>query len=446
MKKNILRFICCSLSALLILSMSACKQTEFIPDPEGVKVPFEDDATQTVEQLLAASSAKIYYAAWQRSNFKSTIAAKGNKFQLTIFAPDDAAMQAAGFSSAAIQAMPVEEVDSLLMFYTTAIKVTVDDLKRRDDNFALKSMLERPGVFVTYFENPNSYPGGYDHYFYRTYVALRGDELLLNGKSAGKVNYAPAINGGLYVLTKTVERPFRTKLETLQADGRFSMYLEALRRTDEMFVDKIGSDIEPLFGYRPEPEEIKRDYAYMRIFYETGLVIDPPRYPGFLGINIIMSTTFAPTDEAFHKAGFQTVEDLLRLNVERGDARFDTDYFEVRGGYPLDTLLNFHTDWGRFYAPRDPSYGIASANATVFYSNVLNPALNNYIINVGGSTQSDYAYKMPLAFSTNNNRVQVQVPGSTRQAASVLEADINTLNGPIHVVDQLLIPNGFKLN
>jgi hypothetical protein len=435
------------LGSVILLSvlffLAGCSKTEFLPDPEGSKIPFQNEATKTVEELLAASSAKIYYQAWQRSNFKNTLAAKGIKFDITIFAPDDAAMQAAGFTAAVVQQMPMEELDNLLMFYTTIGKLNAEILKGRTDNYVVKSMLQHPGLYVQYFENPHSYPGGYDDFFYSNYMAVEADDLFINGKSTGKLNYYPATNGALYILGKAIEKPVKTKLQALIDDGRFGMFLESQRLTDEMYLKKIGDDLELLFGYRIDSEEIKRDYAYDRLYYDEDMAYVDFGYPA---PNIVVSALFAPTDEAFHKAGFQTVEDILRFNRERGDARFDENTFQIAGGYPLDTILNFHRDWGRFFAPRDPSYGLARNNATVFYSNVLNPSLQDYMVNIGGNSQAIYGYKMPLSFSMSNNKTQIQVPGSDRPAATVLEADINTLNGPIHVVDQLLIPKGFKLN
>lgn len=441
MKRNSLNHISAILLGLLFF-FSACNKTEFLPDPEGAQIPFQEEATQTVEQLLAASTAKIYYQAWQRSTLKTTITAKGSKYEYTIFAPDDAAMQAAGFTAAVIQQMPLEELDQLLMLYTTIGKLSAEVIKARSDNYVVKSMLQYPGLYVEYFENPDSYPGGYDHFFYKNYMAISSENLLINGKNTGKLNYFPATNGSLYVIGKAIEKPTKTKLQALMDDGRFTMYLESQRLTDEMYISKIADGIEPLFGYRPDNEEIKRDYAYERLYYDEEMAYLDFGYPV---PNIVVTTLFVPTDEAFHKAGFQTVEDIMKMNEERGDARFDENFFQVMGGYPLDTLLNFHRDWGRFYAPKDPSYGLAKNNLTVFYSNVLNASLNDYMVNIGGSSAPKYGYKMPLTFSMSNNKVQIQVPGADQPAATVIESDINTLNGPIHVVDHLLIPKGFKL-
>ncbi len=428
-----------------ILFLGACSKTEFMPDQEGGQVPFQSDATQTVEQLLTASPAKLFYSAWQKSNIKNILKKQGNKVVFTVFAPNDAAMQAAGLSASAINQLPVEELDSLMMFYTTIGPVTKDELKLRSDNFMVKSLLLHPGLYVKYYENAQS-NNQYDLYYYRHYVGVKGEDLLMNGKNVGKINYLPATNGGLYIMEKAIERPVKTMLDALKADGRFTMFVESQRLADELFLNKIGDDIEAIFGVRIEPEDIMRDYAYNRLYYKKDWAIETPPYAGFVGPNITVSTLFAPTDEAFHQAGFQTVADILKFNERSMDGVFfDENSYSAVGAFPMDTVYNFHRNWGRMFQPATSGGDKTANNATVFYSNVLKPALNNYPVNIGGNPPSEYAYTMPLEFSTGNNGAQLKVKGSEYPAATVIDGDINTLNGPIHVVDRLLFPKGFKL-
>lgn len=428
-------FLCC------MLILAACNKTEFLPDPEGAQVPFKPEGTQSVEELLATSSATLYYSAWQKSNIKKILTEKGPKVRITVFAPDDAAMQSAGLSAAVIDQMPVEELDSLMMFYTVVGDITADELRRRTDNLVAKTMLGIPGLYSKYYEG--SELGGVDNFHYRHYLAIVGDQLLANGKSTGPLNYKPATNGGLYVMGKAIERVRKTMMQVLKEDGRFTMFLESMRLTDEMFIDKVASDIEPLFGYKPDPQEIKSSYASERKYYEKGLGIEPDL--GWPSPNIISSAVFAPTDEAFRKAGFQTIDDIMQFNAERGTAKFDENIFQASGGYPMDTIFSYHRDWGRVDATKDPSYGIAADNATVFYSNVLNSSLNNYMVNIGGNAQAIFAYRMPFDFSRSNSGIQMAIRGAEQSPISLIETDINTLNGPVHVVDQLFIPKGFKI-
>lgn len=430
---------------LLVIFFSSCSKTEFLPDPEGKEIPYEMGTTQTVEQLLAASPAKLYYKAWQKSNFSNQVREKGNKFLFTVFVPSDAAMIASGLNEAAIEQMQVADLDTLMMFYTTVGQITEQEITARNDNFIVKTMLDQPGLRVKFYDSNLDNQQGYDLYYFRHYVGVKSDQLLVDGKPVGKLNYAPAINGGIYFMEKTIQKTLKTALETLKEDGRFTIFLESQRLLDELYLDKIGSDLEPLFGYIPDHEEIKVNYAYNRLYMENGWGLDRPIYEGYIGPNVQVSTFFAPTDAAFKAAGFESLADVIRFNKERMDVRFDDNTFSAVGGFPMDTIFSFHRDWGRIKAPQDPAYGKPANNATVFYSNVLNATLNNYLVNAGGNPPIEYAYFMPLEFATAGNAIRVKVKESEFPAATIVDTDIKSLNGPIHVVDHLLIPKGFKL-
>lgn len=442
MKIKILKDIALALLLLATLFLAACSKTEFLPEPEGEKIPFQSDATQTVEQLLAASQAKLFYSAWQKSNIKTILKEKSNKLIYTVFVPNDAAMQASGIGSSQISQMSETELADLMMFYITLGAVVPSELKMRSDNFMAKSMLVNPELFLPFFEGglPNGQRA--DPYYYRHYLSISEDKLLINGKGMGAVNYMPATDGGIYLIEKTVALPTKNILETLQADDRFSMFLESSRILDELYIDKIATDMEPLFGYKPSPEEVM-DFAYGRTFYKSNWTINEK---AFGGPNIVMSTLFAPTNEAFQNAGFQTVADIIQFNERSmADIRFDENTFSAVGAFPMDTVYNFHREFGRMFRPATLGGDRSVSNATVFYSNVLNPSLNDYLVSAGGNPTIEYAFKMPLDFVRNGNTVQIKVKGSEYPAATVVDSDINTLNGPIHVVDHLFFPKGFKL-
>ncbi|SOD13347.1 fasciclin domain-containing protein [Pedobacter xixiisoli] len=442
MKINKSRYIALAISLFAIFLLGACSKTEFLPEPEGAKIPFQSDATQTVEELLAASPAKLFYSAWQKSNIKDVLNATTSKQIFTVFVPNDAAMQAAGLGASQIGQKSVAELADLMKFYITLGPVAPEELKTRTDNFMVKSMLVNPQLFLPFYEGGLGNGQRADPYHYRNYMIVREDQLLINGKNVGKLNYQPATNGGIYVIEKAIEIPTKTILEALEADGRFTMFLEAQRMGDDLFIDKIATDMEPLFGYKPSPDEIVQ-YAYERNYYKNNWTINENALGG---PNIVISTLFAPTDEAFHKAGFMSVADVISFNERSLDGiRFDENLFTVVGGFPLDTVFNFHRDFGRMLRPATQGGDRAISNATVFYSNVLSSSLNDYLVSAGGNPTIEYAFKMPLDFTKNGNAVQLKVKGSEYPAANVIEGDINTLNGPIHVVDHLLFPKGFKL-
>jgi len=427
------------------LFFTACQKTEFMPDPEGVAVPYPDTVKSSIEEILRQTAdCKVFNAAWEKSSIKAIIKERGNKARFTVFAPTDAAFQGSGINLASIQQMTATDVDSLLLFYITSEEITPNDLQNRPDNLMVKTLLIKPDVYMPYYENNGGVYMQYDLYYYRFYVKVQGNDMFVNGKKNGPLKYVPATNGGLYTMTTTIEKPTKTALQLLQEDGRFTLFVESQRLTDQLFFQTTAPALEPYIGYIPEDSEMMSDWAPSRYYYTNGWGFERPIYEGFKGPNLKISTVFAPTDEAFRKAGFNSVDDIVNFNKEHGDVRFDEDYFEIKGAYPTDTLFSFHRDWGRVVQPRTIGQDRARPNNTVFFSNDLGPHLNEYLVNVGGVPEA-YNYKMPLEFSVHNGHIQLKVKGSEVAPATIIATDLLSLNGPIHVVDNLLVPKGLKL-
>ncbi|MGJ1375897.1 hypothetical protein ACR79Q_07050 [Sphingobacterium multivorum] len=431
----------CTTAVFVLLS---CQKTEFMPELVGEEVPYKNEASQDVTQLLTThNEAKVFLAAWQKSNIVALSKAAGVNTKVTVLAPTDNALKQVGITLETIQKMTTEEAADFVQFYS--FLGDLNQIKLGKYSLMVRSMLKNQNYRVPFYDNTEPVGRRYDIYAYRHYLAVKDGDLLVNGKSKGKLAYEPATNGGIYMLEKVIEKPTMTILEALIADGRFTFFVESQRLSEEMFYEKMLDDIEPLWGYRMSKEEFLSYYPEARVSYQRGWDIDKDPFYNELP-NLNLTATFAPTDDAFRKAGFNSVADILAFNAKRGDVRYDDLYFEPRGSYPTDTLFSFHRNWGRVFATEDPAYGIAMSNNTVFYSNDLDPALlNDYYVNIGGSSQVQYAYKMPLAFSKNGNQIQMKIKETEQAPINIIETDINTVNGPIHVVDNLLLPKGFKL-
>jgi hypothetical protein len=93
----------------------------------------------------------------------------------------------------------------------------------------------------------------------------------------------------------------------------------------------------------------------------------------------------------------------------------------------------------------DVNSGRGDINALNFYSpDLTNAVLNNYTVVTSGTYGTYPIYPMPLDFGKQNGAITVNVKGSSHPVAKITESDINTLMGPIHVVDHFMVPKDFK--
>lgn len=429
-----------------LLLFSACQKTEFMPQPQGEQVPFVPEATDSVTQLLAGlESAKLFQQAFQKSSIRKQMSELGANTAFTLLVPTDAAMNLAGYTSSVLASMSVSDIDSLVYFHTVSSKIVPEQLELA--SLPVRSMLMRKDYRVRFFQDMDVWGQRSDYYRYMLYMAQREDNLLVNGKSVGKLTHLPAINGALYLIEDMVNRPKKTVLQALQDDGRFTFFLEVQRRLEYEYAELMVIELEPLFGYLMSHEEFWSMYRNYRNPFDLKWIIAPITSPDYADPNVHFSTVFAPTNDAFKRAGFNSVDDVVAYNVANGNVTFDLNMFEPSGGYPIDTILNFHQDWGRMFAPEDPTWGMLSNNSTVFYSNdLMADFINDYNVNIGGNGGPQYAYQMPLQFTNDNGQVWLKVRQAEQAPIAIVESDINTVQGPIHVLDELLLPKGFKFN
>ena len=403
----------------LILILASCKKEEFQPEAEGAPIPTQE-VTITLKEALDASTYTLFKAAWNRSDMNSIIAKRGEKLPLTLLIPTDAAFTADGLTLDVINRTTPALLDSLLLYHTLAQGVDPKMLSAKQENLVSYTLLENAELRLMPFENPYTF----DRYFYRQYIRVAGNELLINGKKAGSATVTLAKNGTLWPIDHVLHKPTKTILQALQDDGRFGMYLEIMSKTDMLWDEAIMG-------------------LMARTSFKEGLIVkDDPSNSNY---NIVFTSIFAPTDEAFHEAGFKNVDDLMALNNRNTLPYINWDTYEVVGtGYATDTLLTMHR-WGRLFQEKD-GFGYGTNSPDAFYSNDLtNKLLSGYALATSGYTGTIPVYYVPLDFGADNSgKVTVKAKGSAKPAATIVEADINTLMGPIHVVNRLMPPASFK--
>lgn len=401
---------------LFFFTIVSCRKAEFMPEVEGQPVPHVD-ITISLKEVLAASPYTLFKAAWERSNMNKILKDKGSKAPFTLLVPSDSAFIAEGLTLEVIQKTSPALLDSVLLYHTLTGNLKVEDFKRRDDRFTGKSLLENPDLRV----KPSiSGSAPFDPYVYLQYLKFTDGALFINGKKQSTATPVQAKDGVLWPVNHVLHKPTKTILEVLQEDGRFGMYLELNERSDALFLQCSEG-------------------AYIHDFTAGITLIQNGNY------NVSFTSVFAIPDDVFHKAGFNTVDDIMALNDRNPLPYINYDTYTMVGGLATDSLVAYHR-WGSLFAYTDPNTGKGIESPTNFYTNdLVNSVLSDYTLFSSGYNGKIPVYKNPLDFSREGGMVKMKVKGTNSSGAAITEGDINTIMGPVHIVDHLLIPKDFKL-
>lgn len=407
---------------VLMLVMASCRKTEFMPPAEGAIVPAEE-ATLNLKEILNTSTYTLFKAAWTRSTMDAKLKTFGERAKFTLFVPTDAAFIADGMTLAVINNTSPEALDDLLMYHTVGSSVNVRALGERVDNTIEKSILLNPNLRVKPISLDNLY--GSEPYYYRQYLKVQKGNLYINGKDAGKISPIPATNGLFWPIDRLLHKPTKTMLEVLEEDGRFGIYLDVHKRCSDYYLEITEGALDRPWTSGLEVEE-QGDF-----------------YP-----NITFNSVLAPTDAAFRAAGFADGAAVMEMNMKHDLPIVDWDRGIVTGLFASDYMLTYHRWSDRIY-PKNASNGsVGRPNSTAFYSNDFNnEVLANYVLRDNGGTASSTLplLMMPMEFGTTaNGAVTIKAKGSTHPPAVIVEGDINTIMGPIHVVDHLIPTADFK--
>lgn len=413
--------------ACLIAAMVSCRKNEFMPEPQGEKIPAS--ALPTVA-AATPSTHSLFLQAWQKSNIEKLLANELSNDNITILAPDNAAFTAAGLTADAIAAAPVAQIDSLIMWHVLLGNYDPELLRQgaalQYANTPLKDLSYTVGLMKSV---TNASFRGTEPYIYRHGVNMDGNDLMVDGRKLTLTNPVKVSHGWLFPVNKIIDRPRLQMKQWLEADGRFSLYLKAIELISQSYQDNFRANWYFMYG-AIDPAfllDTRKTYSY------TGTPVDN---------EMIRFTLFAPTDDAFHNAGIMNAAQLEEINSR-------SDFMWAYEGMPsLDSLLYLHApaevEFDILFTPDFSDLEgirIFSNNPHfVFYSNKLyRPAMDVY-----SKLQSSRIGE--LVFSSDmSSKPTIKAKDGYAPAATVTDPDNLTLQGPVQVVDRLIIPANFNL-
>lgn len=392
------------LPALLLLACVSCRKQDIEPEPVGEAVPY-DGPTRTLQQVLEKSPYTLFYAAWKRANMDAHLDAEGaNTF--TVLAPTDKALQQAGWTAEKINQASPETLDTLLSYYVTNTEMRPASLASIAGNVPLSTLLKSGDVPNYSADLP---------YNYKLFAGVYNDSLVINGLAVAKWGTAlAATTATIYPVEKMLPLPKMDMLAFLQSDERFSLFLEACRINDSLYIDH-------------DPWNL-----YLQ---NLPLLTAQPMTGG-------QFTLIAPTNNAFHKSGFNTVEDIRAYSVKSlpiGEPDYNDEYYYVYPSTAMDSILMpYRMD---YVGDRGPANGIADMNPAFYYNDLLlNKGVSGMMLKIGAVYNNAPQYYR-LQFINSNGEVKVKRLGSSAAPLPLSQTNIQVLNGVVHVVDEgLLMP------
>jgi len=408
-----------SFATLLIIQCVAlfqsCTQNEYMIEPVGEKVPYTEEK-KTITDELSASGKTLFLSAFEKSNLPDSLKNWKNT-PLTIFVPSDDAFEKVGLNKEAISKMSAKQLDTLLFYHCMATRFDTSAVKYTAGNIKISTKLNNPNLRI-------GYSGSYTYLHYVGINNNNNNNLWINGILSGTYHVRKTKDADLIYIDRFLIKPTQDMWTILEADGRFSLFLQMIKANDLAYKNKNFNDAKMQFTLAVNPTAE---------YYQA---------------NINLLSLFAPTDEAFIKAGYGDIENLRKLNDKNmGNVG---KYLSYKDGAPYDykvflksdSILSYHSWAVRYY----PTQNLSKPNATIFFSNELNnDRLANYVIYPFRST-SVPEYVCPFVFSQREDgKTQIKLKNAREsdEAATIIETDILTLNGPIHVVDRLFIPKDF---
>ena len=376
--------------------LPACSRKDILPADVGEPVPYTPDATRRWQEIMNDAEFSLFKTAYQRSVVDSRVQATNAAFH-TIFMPTNIALENAGWTADKINTATPEVLDSMLAYYIVIGRYTRENIEvPMPKSFPLNTLLIDPTLSGANTSTP---------YVYKLYVSTWEDSLMINGKTVAPLDRSEdALNGQVYKIDKFVSRPTLSLIEYIQSQPRFSMLLEA-----------INASV-PHYTYPADynnPEWVAR---------MTNVVQARP-------------TLFLPTNAAFARSGFNTVEDIEKF-IERSlpvaAPYYDENLFYRYPYTSMDSLLRPH---GFSVLPGNSIY-----DNIYFYKDLIkNPAaLTGFILQPGVPSQEG-PITVETSFKVENNRVMVAGYLSRAAYQPIVEADIECLNGIIHVVDDFIM-------
>lgn len=464
------KYINKGLTVLLCFFLLSCNKKELMPAPVGEAISFLDTTMSVTAYAETDTEHALFWRAWRNSGIEAKLAANNPDYRFTLFLPGNAAMEAAGWNAARLSRASKQELDRLVSYHVTPVQIIPGALALQTGNIELETMLLEPDHLVARRTAGLTYARFADPFRYD--LGIVEGQVRINNREVGMAAQSAVLRkGSVFPVNRVLQKPRKSTRQVLVEDGRFTLFL-GIRRYNDSLYNVLAAGRLPrtrsvsyeqnqyVLGVNTAQNVKNNSQVLPMLDYlsDSNYLYNHRSSQFIITREIYQVTLLAPTDEAFRRAGFHTLNDLIAFNH-----RFPMPNPRLPGYcLPTDSILNHHFFGANVRASENVLYnsnldsyttGMFGPNPPLLlYSNefrnewVGNP-MNRYLGGPGSQSTSWAHVADPLDFSRQGgDAVQVKVKGSAYEPATIIEKDIETYTGVIQVLDRLLIPPGMKLN
>ena len=399
--KLLLFAICISVSCFV-----SCKKVEEPTKPIGEELPYVVKSQRKLNAIIdSIPEASLFKAAFKRSTVPAYRDSLGS-LAYTYFIPTDQAFIKAGYTADKLNTMPIGELNQLLGYLIVRGYINTEKENARQGVSYQPLIHPDPTMEGT---NPGVFGPGIPYVYVLT-VGFSDNGLLLNGKKV-KENAVGirGSDGSVFMIDNIVTKPETEMYQLLQADTSLTFYMAALQKSNDVYMQK------GIAGYT---------FYNVRFNDRDWLMLNNNYLAEGAGA-LPFAVVFAPVNNAFRKAGFHSISDV-EAYIDRSELATTTDYKEILTN--MDSILVNHRFLSGFTAT------LYSVNTG--WSYLYTPDL------LGLKTISNEANEGAMIFTGSDGKVTMHRKDfpNGRAANIIPVSDINTLNGVIHHVDNLLLP------
>lgn len=413
----------------LVLATGCIKSSDSLTQPSN---SLKSDRGNLKKAIEGIDSLSLFSQALNKSGYADMLETNN---LYTLFAPGNVAMQQAGLSADRILQLSPDSLRKIVSYHILS--------GAYDDN-AFKSLMI--SFFLPTLKNDTVLVPQQKFIIKTAWLSIqKGDQLYINSYAvAGNTLPVMGANGFIYpigkVITKAPVDESRTMWDVVETDPELSMYRDAVTLLDSIKGSDAYFDGVLFFDFLSPP--LDQPLLSARKTNPVDGAIYQKSTPAL----------FAPTNKAFHDAGFHSVDDLRAFAYRYPfgvNSRVNDDYTEIMFDYrfsSLDTLLgrNIMENVIGDYAAKYP--------VRILYADMLKGKINNGIFNRMSRATAlvllPYVkYPYDLQFSGSNGIAYVQ--WSSHQEKIMIPKDgdpgkpvnnYNLDNGVIYKVDKLFYP------